>query len=67
MTQPKKRKLSNPVMVRMEDTMRIDLEAIAKANGLNTSDVVRLAVSRQLPSLMHGHTSLRPAIQSAQK
>jgi hypothetical protein len=57
---PKKRNLSNPVMVRMEDSMRIDLEAIARANGLNTSDIVRMAVSRQLPSLKRGSTSLRP-------
>jgi len=60
MTQRKKRNLSNPVMVRMEDSMREDLDAIAKANGLNTSDIVRMAVSRQLPSLKRGNTSLRP-------
>ena len=40
--------------------MREDLDAIAKANGLNTSDIVRMAVRRQLPSLKRGNTSLRP-------
>lgn len=61
MTLPKKRNLSTPVMVRMEHSMRMDLEAVAKANGLNTSDIVRMAVNRQLPALKSGRTSLRPA------
>ena len=60
MTPPKNRNLSNPVMTRMDSSMRIDLEAIAKANGLNISDIVRLAISRQLPALKRGKISLFP-------
>ena len=58
MSKTKKAALSNPVMIRMDPTMKRELESVAKANDLSTSDIVRLAVSRQLPFLKSGRTSL---------
>jgi hypothetical protein len=46
-------------MVRMESGMKADIESIAKANNLTASDIVRLAVGRQLPHLKSGRTALR--------
>lgn len=54
----KKAPLTKPVMIRMDQQMRDRIESVAQANGLNTSDIVRLAVSRQLPALMSGQTKL---------
>jgi hypothetical protein len=59
MARNKKQPLSKPVMVRMEHGMKEDIEAIAKANDLSTSDIIRLACRRQLPSLKSGRTNLQ--------
>jgi hypothetical protein len=54
----KKLPLSKPIMIRMDEQMRARVETVARANGLNTSEIIRLSVSRQLPSLMSGQTKL---------
>ena len=59
MHQQEKRSLSNPVMVRLDNSMKTDLLQIAKANGLTLSDIMRLAVTRQLPGLKSGAVSLK--------
>ena len=56
-----RQKLSKPIMVRMDVPMKQDIERIAMANGLTTSDVVRLACRQQMPSFKSGRTSLKPA------
>jgi hypothetical protein len=61
MTRNKKQPLSKPVMIRMEEGMKQEVEAIAAANDLSASDIIRLAVRRQLPSLKSGGTSFRTA------
>lgn len=48
-------------MVRMEKSTHDRLKAIAKANGLTVSDIMRLSVTRQLPALSSGLTKLHPA------
>lgn len=48
-------------MVRMEKASHERLKAIAKANGLTVSDIVRISVTRQLPALSAGQTKLKPA------
>lgn len=61
MSRNKKQPLSKPLMVRMEEEMKQDVEAIARANDLTTSDIVRLAIRRQLPSLKSGGTQFQPS------
>lgn len=46
-------------MVRLDNSMKTDLLQIAKANGLTLSDIMRLAVTRQLPGLKSGAVSLK--------
>lgn len=48
-------------MVRMEKATHDQVKAIAKANGLTVSDIMRLSVKRQLPALSSGQTKLNPA------
>ena len=60
MPQPKKT-LGSPNMVRFDSPTKADLEAVARANGLSVSAVVRLAVSQQLPALKAGRASLKPS------
>ena len=57
----RKQKLTKPIMVRMNDAMKQDIERIAAANDLTTSDIIRLAMHRQLPSLRQGDTNLQPS------
>ena len=45
------KKLSSLVMVRMEDSMAGDVAAVAKANQMTKSEVMRLAVMAGLPQL----------------
>lgn len=45
---PKRPPLAKPTMVRMPREMRAELEDLAAKNGLSVSDVVRLAVRKQL-------------------
>lgn len=59
------KKPSSPVMVRMDISLVADLRQIAKANGLSMSDIVRLAISRELPSLRAGNTTLTKPAKSA--
>lgn len=48
-------------MIRMDHGMREQIEAIAKANDLSTSDIIRMSVRRQLPALKLGQTKLLSA------
>ena len=57
----KKETLEKPVMVRMDRDMHNRIRALAEANGLSTSDIIRLSVRRQLPALASGQTRLNPA------
>lgn len=60
MSQTNKRQpLANPIMVRMEHAMKQDIERIATANRLTSSDVVRLAVAHQIPLFKLGRTILK--------
>lgn len=58
---PPRSKKSKPMMIRMDDQMSADIKAIAKANDLSASDVIRLAVRRQLPAIKSGRTTLQPS------
>lgn len=49
------------MMIRMDQATHARLKAIAEANGLSTSDLVRLSVHRQLPALNAGQTRLLPS------
>lgn len=59
MSSVKRKSLSHPVMVRMDNLMKAEILLLAQANGLSASDIIRLAVSHQLPSLRAGHTALK--------
>jgi hypothetical protein len=47
-----------PMMIRMDQQMRDKLEVLAQAAGTSISEIVRLAVSLELPALMSGQTKL---------
>jgi len=57
----KKDTLAKPVMIRMDQDTHARIRTIAEANGLSVSDIIRLSVRRQLPSLASGQTRLTPA------
>lgn len=46
-------------MVRLKEEMKQDVEAIARANDLTSSDIVRLAIRLQLPAIKSGRTNLQ--------
>jgi len=55
-----KKTLGDPVMVRFSPSSKASLQAVAQANDLSVSAIIRLAVDRQLPALRSGGTLLRP-------
>lgn len=60
--QPRKpRRFSRPVNVRLGATQRAECEAIARANHLSLSDVIRLSIIRGLPDLRHGQIPFEDA------
>jgi len=59
MSRNKKQALSKPLMVRLEPSMKEEIERIAAANDLSASDIIRLACRRQLVSLRAGRTNLQ--------
>lgn len=59
MSRNKKQPLSKPLMVRLKEEMKQDVEAIARANDLTSSDIVRLAIRLQLPAIKSGRTNLQ--------
>lgn len=61
MSRNKKQGFSKPMMVRMEHGMKEEIESIATANDLTSSDIIRMAVKRQLPALRSGRTTFKPA------
>lgn len=52
--------LSKPVMIRMDNDMRAQIQAVAKANKLSASAIIRMAVEKHLPALQAGRAVLRP-------
>lgn len=57
---------SKVVKVLLDDSMRGEVEAVAVANGLTLAEVIRLAVSRHLPSLRN-RSLLSPAVTEARE
>lgn len=57
----KRPKLSKPVMVRMEHTMKEEIERVAADNDLTSSDIIRLAMKKSLPAVKASLKSLRSA------
>lgn len=55
-----RKKLSKSVLIRMDSSMRSQIEAIATANKISTSAIIRIAIEKQLPALRAGRTVLRP-------
>lgn len=47
-------KLGKPFVVRMEDAQKEAVQAVAAANSLTVSDIIRLAVKTQLPAMRAG-------------
>jgi len=56
-----RKNLSKSVLIRMDSAMREEVLAVAHANKISTSAIIRMAVERQLPALRAGHTKLRAA------
>jgi hypothetical protein len=54
-----RKKLSKPVMVRMDHDMKEDIERIAAANDLTGSDVIRLAMRKGLPGIRSALKAMR--------
>lgn len=54
-----KKKFGKPNMIRFDEPTKADLEAVAEANNLSLSAVVRVAVAEQLPALKAGRISFR--------
>lgn len=57
----KRKPLSKPVMIRMEQADHSDITAVAKSAGITTSDVIRLAVRNGLPSVRRNLKNLQPS------
>lgn len=60
MSQTKKPPLSKPMMIRIPETMKCDLENVAASNDLSVSAIVRLAVKKHLPAMKSGRSTLSP-------
>ena len=60
MASPKKQPLSRPLMVRIPQTMKDDLENVAAANDLSVSALIRVAVKKHLPAMKSGRSTLAP-------
>ncbi len=60
MPREKKLPLSKPMMIRIPETMRDDLEKVAAGNDISVSAVVRLAVKKHLPAMKSGRATLSP-------
>jgi hypothetical protein len=60
MTSTKKQPLSKPLMVRVPQTMKDDLENVAAANDLSVSALIRVAVKKHLPAMKSGRGTLSP-------
>lgn len=57
MSRNTKRPLSKPMMIRIPESMKDDLETIAASNDLSVSAVVRLAVKKHLPAMKSGRAT----------
>lgn len=55
-----KQPLSKPMMIRIPETMKSDLENVAANNDLSVSAIVRLAVKKHLPAMKSGRGTLSP-------
>ena len=60
MSSPKKQPLSRPLMVRIPQTMKDDLENVAAANDLSVSALIRVAVKKHLPAMKSGRGTFVP-------
>lgn len=60
MQRTKKQPLSQPLMVRVPQAMKDDLENVAAANDLSVSALIRVAVKKHLPAMKSGRETLAP-------
>ena len=56
-----KEKLGQPFVVRLEHSQKEQVQAVAAANNLTVSDIIRLSIRTQLPAIKSGHIKFRPS------
>jgi len=54
-----KKKFGKPLVVRLEQSQQIKVEAVAAANDLSVSDIMRLAIRNCLPAIDAGRVKIR--------
>lgn len=54
-----KNKLGKPFVVRLEHAQKEQVQAVASANDLTVSDIIRLSIRQQLPALRAGKITIK--------
>jgi len=61
-----KQQLGKPFVVRLEHSQKEEVQAVATANDLTVSDIIRMAVRHHLPVIKSGQAKLRQPAGTAE-
>lgn len=56
-----KQQLGKPFVVRLEHSQKEEVQAVAAANDLTITDIIRMAIRHQLPAIRRGGVKLKSA------
>jgi hypothetical protein len=54
-----KKQLGKPFVVRLEHSQKEEVKAVASANSLTVSDIIRLSIRHQLPAIRAGKINFK--------